>query len=338
MRRCTVVITLAAVLLAVSCTAKDTGPDLKSVVVFVPGIASGSPIYEMLVQGATEAVASVPGATVKVVEGGFDQSTWLGSLRDIASSSEFGLIVTSNPALPELAAKIATDFPGIRFFIADAYLEDNPSIHTVLYNQKEQGYLVGYLAGLVSKERRPDAPYVAGLIAAHRYPTLDQLIRPGFEAGLKAVDPSFVLEYREVGNWYDANKAAELAGGLYSSGVEVVLPIAGGAGQGVVAAAKERGKSVVWFDGGGYALGPDTVIGCATLAQDKLVAKRVKAILGGETSLFGQADIVSAADGYIDFDPEGEGYRSLSAEVRGLFETALAELKAGRPDYTLTSF
>jgi simple sugar transport system substrate-binding protein len=338
MRRSSLLIVLVTVLLAFSCTTKASGPDLKSVAVFVPGVASGSPIYEMLVKGASEAVAAVPGARLKVVEGGFDQSAWLGSLRDIASSGEFGLIVSSNPALPELAAKIAADFPDIRFFIADAYLEGNPSIHTVLYNQIEQGYIVGFLAGLVTKARRPNAAPVAGLIAAHRYPTLDQLIRPGFEAGLKAVDPDFVLEYREVGNWYDANKAAELAGGLYASGVEVVLPIAGGAGQGVVAAARERGKSVVWFDGGGYALGPDTVIGCATLAQDQLVASRVTAILGGKTSLFGQADIVSAADGYIGFDADGDGYRTLPAEIRGRFEAALAGLKAGQPDFTITSF
>lgn len=95
---------------------------------------------------------------------------------------------------------------------------------------------------------------------------------------------------------------------------------------------------MVWFDGGGYAQGPDTVIGCATLAQDELVASRVKDILGGKTSMFGQADIVSVADGYIGFDFDGDSYRSLPAEVRGLFETALAELKAGRPDFTITSF
>lgn len=338
MRRLFSTIVLVLVLLAVACTSKTEGPDLKSVAVFVPGVTSGSPIYEMLVKGATEAVASVTGASIKLVEGGFDQSTWLGSLRDIASSGEFGLIVSSNPALPELAAKIAADFPDIRFFIADAYLDANPSIHTVLYNQKEQGYIVGYLAGLTTKARKSEGPLVAGLIAAHRYPTLDQLIRPGFEAGLKAVDPNFVLEYREVGNWYDANKAAELAEGLYASGVEVILPIAGGAGQGVVASARERGRSVVWFDDGGYALGPDTVIGCATLAQDKLVAGRVKEILGGNSSLFGQADIVSASDGFIGFDPDGAGYRSLPAEVRARFEEALAELKAGRPDFTITSF
>ena len=128
--------------------------------VFVPGVASGSPIYEMLVAGAQKAVAESPGASIKVIEGGYDQSTWLDKLRDIAASGEFGLIVTSNPALPELCAKVAADYPEQRFFVADAYMAGNPSMHTVLYNQKEQGYIVGYLAGLVSKAAMPTARWL----------------------------------------------------------------------------------------------------------------------------------------------------------------------------------
>ena len=285
---------------------KEPGrPANLTVAVFVPGVASGSPIYEMLVAGANKAVAEFPGASVKIVEAGYDQSVWLEKLRDLAASGEFGLIVSSNPAIPELAAKVAEDYPAQRFFIADAYLAGHPSIHTVLYNQKEQGFIVGYLAGIVTKEASRGGKLAAGLVAAQRYPTLDRLIQPGFEAGLKAADPSFVLEYREIGNWYDANKASELASSLYASGVQVILPIAGGAGQGVVAAANERGRSVVWFDGAGYGLGPKSVIGCATLAQDKLVYERVKALLGG-ASLYGKADIVGVKDGYVGFDPDGE--------------------------------
>lgn len=310
-----------------------------SVAVFVPGVASGSPIYEQLVSGAERAVAQVPGAKLKVIEAGFDQSTWLDKLRDIAASGEFGLIASSNPALPELAAKVAADFPAQRFFIADAYLAGNPAIHTVLYNQLEQGYVAGYLAGLVTQARRPaaGAGLVAGLVAAQRYPTLDRLIQPGFEAGLKAVDPAFTLEYREVGNWYDANRAAELARSLYSGGVEVILPIAGGAGQGVVASASELGKAVVWFDGSGYGLGPKAVVGCATLDQDRLVYERVKALLeGGE--LYGKAEVVGAAGGYIGFDPDGEAYRALPPALRERFEAALAKLAAGEPAFTIDSF
>lgn len=321
-----------------SCSKALAGPNPLSVAVFVPGVTSGSPIYEMLVAGAKKAVAEVPGASIKVVEAGFDQSTWLDALRDTVASGEFGIVVSSNPSLPELCAKLSTDYPAVRYIVADAYLEGNPAIHTILFNQKEQGYIVGYLAGLVTKFNKPDSKPVAGLVAAQRYPTLDRLIRPGFEAGLKAVDPAFTLEFREVGNWYDSAKAAELANALYGDGVEVILPIAGSGGQGVVAAARERGKTAVWFDGAGYALDPVAVIGCATIAQDTLVYERLKSALGGDTSKYGKADIVSARDGYVGFDPDGAGYEALPEEVRIAFEAAMVDLGKGKPDFSFSTF
>lgn len=328
----------AAAALLGSCAKAAKAADPLSVAVFVPGVASGNPIYEMLVAGAEKAVAETPGASIKVIEAGHDQSAWLDSLRDTVASGEFGLIVSSNPSLPELCAKLTGDYPAIRFIVADAYLPGNPAIHTVLYNQKEQGYIVGYLAALVTKARSPGAPPAAGMVVAQRYPTLDRLIIPGFEAGLRAVDPGFSLQLREVGNWYDSAKAAELAGSLYGSGVEVILPIAGGGGQGVVAAAKERGKSVVWFDGAGYSLDPVAVVGCATVAQDRLVYERLKAALGGDGSIYGRADIVSARDGYVGFDAEGAGYAALPADIRAGLEAALAGLASGSPDFSFDTF
>ena len=129
----------------------------KGVAVFVPGVVSGSPIYEMLAAGARQAAESVPGTTFRVVEAGFNQAEWLDKLAALAASGEFDLIVTSNPALPELCAKVAESYPSMRFFAADAYLPGNPAIHTVLYNQLEQGYIVGYLAGLITTSGLPGA-------------------------------------------------------------------------------------------------------------------------------------------------------------------------------------
>lgn len=338
MKRIMVFATAAIFFILTSCTGKPAGPNPLSVAVFVPGVTSGSPTYEMLVAGATKAVAETKGASIKVVEAGYDQSTWLDRLRDTVASGEFGIIVTSNPSLPELCAKLTPDYPAVKFIILDGYLKGNPSIYTVLYNQMEQGYIVGYLAGLVTRLRHPNAAPVAGLIAAQRYPTLDRLIRPGFEAGLKAVDPRFRLEFREIGNWYDSAKAAELAASLYGSGVDVVLPIAGAAGQGVVSAAKEHGGSVVWFDGSGYDLGPDTVIGCATIAQDRLIYERLKSALAGDASRYGRSEIVSVRDGYVGFDPEGAGYRSLPEGIRIALDAAIAGLRVGKPDFALDTF
>jgi simple sugar transport system substrate-binding protein len=300
------------------------------VCVFVPGVVSGSPIYEQLVAGAKRAVAEVPGATLKVVEAGFNQSEWLDKLSALAASGEFALIVSSNPAMPDLCRQVASSFPAARFFIADGWLPGNGQIHTVLYNQFEQGYIVGYLGGLLGPSRLSgtEPSHKAGLVVAQTYPTFDKLIAPGFEKGLKAADPQASLETRVIGNWYDATKAAELASGLYDAGVKVILPIAGGAGQGAVSVAKSRGRFALWFDGDGYSLAPGTVVGCAILRQDRLVYERVKALLGG-ASLYGKADVVGVKDGYVDFDDSGAAYKALPESIRGPFEAMLKKLHAG---------
>ncbi|MDA8425106.1 MAG: BMP family ABC transporter substrate-binding protein [Treponema sp.] len=306
-------------------------PGPPRVCVFVPGVVAGSSTYEQLVAGAKRAVAEVPGAAIKIVEAGFDQSQWLDKLSALAASGEFSLIVSSNPAMPDLARQVAESFPAERFFIADGYLPGNPRIHTVLYNQFEQGYLVGYLSGLVDLSHMPGVTgsHKAGLVIAQSYPTLDKLIEPGFEKGLKDADPEAVLETRQIGNWYDATKAAELASALFDSGVSVILPIAGGAGQGVVSAAQARGRRVVWFDGDGYNLAPGTVIGCAILRQEKLVYEQVKAILLGAQP-YGTADVVGIRDGYVDFDGSGAAYKALPADLRATFEARLRLLHEGK--------
>lgn len=343
-----VAVLAVSVMAGTSCQNKVAGPDPLSVAVFVPGVVSGSPTYEMLVEGAREAVAGKEGATLTVIEAGYDQSAWLDRLRDTVASGRFGTVVSSNPSLPELCATLSADYPSVRFLIADAYFQGHPAIHTVLYNQKEQGYIVGYLAGVLIKERLEGrtggtadggtSGLKAGMVIAQRYPTLDRLILPGFEAGLKAVDQSFILETREIGNWYDSAKAAELARSLFAGGAHVVLPIAGAAGQGVVSAAVEAGGKVVWFDGAGYQLDPDAVIGCATIAQDRLVRERLEMILSGNTGLFGKADIVGASQGYVGFDDSGSGYRNLPETVRAAFARALVNLEKGSPDLSFDSF
>ena len=338
----------AAFALISSCARGGESPELKSagkpafkgVAVFVPGVVSGSPIYEMLTAGARMAAESAPGTVFRVVEAGFNQAEWLDKLSALAASGDFDLIVSSNPALPELCAKVAESYPSIRFFVADAYLAGNPAVHTVLYNQLEQGYIIGYLAGLITTSSLPGANPAkkAGMVIAQTYPTLDKLIRPGFEAGLKAVDPDITLEVRTVGNWYDANRSAELAASLIKGGVDVILPIAGGAGQGVLSASKERGTYAVWFEGRGYGLAPGTILGCAVLDQERLVRERVTALLSGERTLFGKADVVGAAAGYIGFDPDGDAYRALPADIRSRFEKALESLRAGTPSFPIAAF
>jgi len=336
-------IVVVALVAAAALGAQAAPAKAPRVAVFVPGIASGSPIYEQLVAGAKRAAAEVPGASVKVVEAGNNQAGWLESLSALVSTGEYDLVVTSNPSMPELCAQAAASFPGVRFFVADAWMKGNQAIHTVLYNQIDEGYFVGYLAGLAAKGRLSGATatHKAGMIIAQHYPTMDKMIIPGFEKGLKAADPEATLEVRVVGNWYDATKASELANGLFDAGATAILPIAGGAGRGVVGAAKSRGRYVLCFDdASGYQSAPGTVIGCSVLAQERLVYERVKALLaeGSSSSLYGKAEVVGAREGYVDFDGSGAAYRALPVDVRSALEAEVARLKSGKLSFPVSGF
>lgn len=143
---------LASTLAACAPKGKAPAADRKvaRVVVFIPGVRAGNAIYDTMATGVERAVAEVPGATVKVFEAGFNQAEWEEKLTSLVATGEYDLVVTSNPSMPELCAKVGASYPKQLFLALDGYLPGQASLRTVLYNQVEQGYLAGYLAGLVT--------------------------------------------------------------------------------------------------------------------------------------------------------------------------------------------
>jgi riboflavin transport system substrate-binding protein len=309
---------------------KLTGP--VSLAVFVPGVAAGSPLYEQLVSGAARAAAENPGLSVKVVEGGFNQAEWAEKVTGLAATGQYAFILTSNPAMPFVCAEVAKAFPRQRFIAVDGYLNGNPQIYTLLYNQVEQGYFSGYMAGLVTMSAMKGATpeLKVGMIVAQEYPALTRMIRPGFEKGLRAVDPRITLDFRVVGNWYDANKAGELARSMMDGGVDVILGIAGGAGQGILKAAQERGRYVLYFDSNEFKTAPGTVVGCSVLRQERAVYETVKKALDG-TLPFGRAETVDVKGGYVDFILDDPQFISaVPADVRARMAEAVKKVRTGQ--------
>ena len=303
-----------------------------SIAVFVPGVLSGSPIYEMLVAGVRKAAAETPGTEVKVVEGGFNQAEWESKLTSLAATGGYDLLVSSNPAIPALCAKVSEKFPKQKFLLLDGRLSGNPNIYTLRYNQREQGYLAGYIAGLATTGGLPGANAAkrVGLVAGQEYPAMNEVILPGYREGARAVDPAVEVDFRVVGNWYDAAKGAELAASMIRDGADVVLAIAGGANQGVVQAASDGKARVVWFDIDGYQVKPGTVIGSAIIRQDKAAYEQTRRYLTGALP-FGNAETVGAKEGYVDFVEDSPQYISAVPEnIRGKMAAAAAALRSGK--------
>lgn len=306
--------------------------------VFVPGVVEGSPTYELLTEGVQRAAdekvgdnADSPAVTVKVVEGGFNQALWEQGLTSMAASQEYDLIVSSNPEIPDIVDSITVSFPTQRFLIMDAHRADNLSVHTVMFNQREQAFLAGYFAGLVSTSDMSDreGPVRAGLLAGQEYPIMNTVILPGYEFGVRSVDPDASVDFRVLGNWYDAGRAAELADSMYATGSDIILAIAGGGSQGVIAAARDREKYVIWYDTNGLDQAPGVVIGSTFIALDQAVYERTLAAIEG-TLVYGEAEVLGVADGYVGFVQDDQLYRRhVSEAVREAQAEIVARMQSG---------
>ena len=301
------------------------------IAVFIPGVRAGSPIYDTMAKGVEKLVAEMPGSSVKIYEAGFNQAEWEEKLTSLVATGEYDFLVTSNPSLPDLINKISPAFPKQKFICVDGQSAGNPNLYTVLYNQLEQGYVTGYLAGLISLSKLPgaNADKKVGLIMGQHYPVMDKIIAPGFEQGLKAADPGFQLDSRVVGNWFDATKAADLAKSMIASGVDVILPICGSASQGVLKSVQEAGKYAVFFDGDEFARSPKNIMGCTVLHQEELTYVKLKAAIEGKLP-FGKAETVGMADGYIEFLSTHPAYNAnVPADIRAKVESVIGRIKSG---------
>lgn len=293
--------------------AQETNSKTLQIAVFVPGIVSGSPVYEMLSSGVRramdEAVAAGSSVTVTVVEAGTRQADWGTKMTSLVAQGTYDLIVTSNPAMPEIIDPISKQFPHQQFLIFDAWHAGNTAITTFRYNQREQGYLSGYIAALVSSSamEHSNAQKKIGLIAAQEYPAMNEIILPAFREGAQAAVPGCTVDFRIVGNWYDATKAAELARAMKNAGVDVIMPIAGGANQGVIAAAKEASFYIAWFDDNGFIKAPGIVISSSVMAQERLAYEKTLSYING-TLKTGTPTTLGLSDGYISFVTDDPRY------------------------------
>ncbi|MBR5866819.1 MAG: BMP family ABC transporter substrate-binding protein [Spirochaetaceae bacterium] len=322
-----------------SCS-KDSKSDSVSVAVFVPGIMADSPVYAMLAQGVEEGIDEFNSnitegdlVSVTILEAGTNQSEWPGKITALAATGKYDVIISSNPSLPDIVEPLTKQFPKQKFIILDAFYENNENIATVRYNQREQSYLTGYIAALVSSAKDEmkysNAENKIGLIAAQEYPVMNNIIYPGFVEGAQEAVPGTTVDFRIVGNWYDATKGAELAKSMYKNGIDVILPICGGASQGVIAAAKEMGFYITWFDNNGFSKAPGYIVSSSVMAQ-KRMAKEITMDYLNNLTEFGSAKTVGIREGYIDFIQDDPEYiKIIPEDIRKKMETVVSSIKDG---------
>ncbi len=145
----------------------------------------------------------------------------------------------------------AQQFPDTKWAIVDfpqAALTDKPkNVVGLTFKSEESGYLVGYLAGLMTK--REGGKQVVSAVGGQKIPSVDNWIA-GYRAGARKADPGVrvLIDYSNQFPPSAAPKCKELALKQFAAGSHAVFQVAGGCGLGALDAAKQKGKWGIGVD------------------------------------------------------------------------------------------
>lgn len=286
--------------------------DVPSVAIVVAGGLGDRSFYDSANEGLEE-LASKYGTVTKVIECKENGSMYLTGLADAAEACDIVFAVGWQfvQALPEAAE----GYPDTKFVWIDNALEGDgmANVMSVVYAQNQGSFLVGYIAGKLSKTG------VVGAVGGQDSATINDFM-VGYEAGAKYANPDIKVDTRYANGFEDPASGKECALALYDAGCDIVFAVAGKTGEGVFEAAKDTGNYAIGVDSDQKYINPDVII-CSMVKE---VGKSVVDIVENLDERFQPATIWTAdmATGYIDV---GYGDDTMTQQVS---DELKAEVKA----------
>ncbi len=242
-------------------------------------------------------------------------------IREAAQNSD--LVLTAGYQMGDVLARVAPEFPDVKFAIFDVVL-DIPNIASINYKANEGSFLVGAVAALKTESGK------IGYIGGADVPLLHEF-EAGYVAGIHAINPDakVTIEYisKDATGFGQPEKAKELALAQYANGVDVIYTAAGGSGQGVLEAAQEQQKYIIWVDSNGNDLAPGIVLTSMVKELSDSVEKIIQETVDGNfttgTRYFG------LEDGGVSYAVDEHNQPLLSDDIIAKVESLKAKIIAG---------
>ncbi len=220
-----------------------------------------------------------------------------------------GFVITLGYDKAGFTQALAQEHPGIRFLAIDQTGIGSDNVRAYEITSYGESYLAGVLAASATKTGR------VGIILGTQS-TLLEAFRSGYIDGVHAVSPTipvdqaYVRENSKIG-FNDPNRAAEIAGGMYDNGVDVVYAVAGYSNIGAVREAKKApGRYIIGVDSDQTYLGPGVILASAVKRLDRIVYTNIAEYLN--SSFTGGDEVVGLKEGVtgLTFNPKFEQYNS----------------------------
>jgi len=236
-----------------------------------------------------------------------DYETNLASVADKGADIVFAIGINMRTALE----KVAPNYPDTKFAIVDGDL-DAPNVRCLLFKEEEGSFLVGYVAGLMSKTGK------LGFVGGMDIPLIKKF-EYGFAAGAKMANPKAeILPAKYVGSWDNVDNAKTAANLLFGSGADIVYHAAGRAGLGVIRSAEEHKLFAIGVDSDQDSVAPGFVLTSMIKRVDEAVFSTIQDVINGK---------FSAEKKVYDLAANGVGYSALTHTKEAIGEANIAKVE-----------
>lgn len=241
-------------------------------------------------------------------------------LSEAAQSSE--LVLTAGYQMGSILETVAPKFPHVKFAIFDVAI-DLPNVASINYKSNEGSFLVGTIAALKTKTNK------IGFVGGVDVPLIREF-EAGYIAGIHEINQDIQVYVKyisdDVTGFNQPNKAKEIALTLYKDGVDVIYAAAGGSGQGVLEAAQEQMKYIIWVDSNGNHLAPGIVL----TSMVKEISSSVQTIINETVNrMFMPGIRFIGIEGGVDYTLDEHNQLSLTEDIVNQVETIKERIIAG---------
>ena len=308
-----VMLTLAMLLTAAAALAETP-----SITIDVAGAFGDRSFYDSANEGASRLEADF-GTVVKRIECNENDADLSTSLYDAADATD--MIAAIGWQFGDYLSEAAAAYPDKMFLFIDNEIEDTPAnMMSVSYAQNEGSFLVGYIAGKLTKTN------IVGAVGGEKVSTIDDFL-VGYEAGARYANPDVQVKRAYAGTYENPAEGKKSALMLYDSGCDIVFAVAGKTGEGVFEAAAEKNQLAIGVDSDQKYINPDVII-CSMV---KKVGQSIYDVVANADTMFKGGEVWKAdmATGYIDVaygtdDMPQQVSEELKAEVEALKEKIIS--------------
>lgn len=234
-------------------------------------------------------------------------------LEEAADNSELIIIPTAEYLnfIPEIQKKHPT--------VKIVTFEPSPAegVEEILFKDEEGGFLAGALAAILTKREGFSRANPRGEIGIILGPSnmSTKRFNTGFAAGAWYVDKSVKPIQESIDDFSDADKGRMAADKLKKRGADIIFPVAGASGLGVLQNAAKRNYWVIGVDSEQEVLFPDVVLASIVKRSDYVIATVIDKYM--KNSLSGDKVPVGISDGAISLSLwTREAKRNIPLDVR----------------------